>query len=163
MILNISKKRMIKCVCVTLRYINIRRQCHIPASYSIKHCQCVISYYLYNVSPSRKMKGWTLFIQIYPQGIDVQATLRPLIQKELFLQILSWREDWGLLQQTFFMMKKMFIILITINAPKLNIVLLSYWSNSRSAEDLVFVLSSKKLHLHNSAHLKIHVTSVVFC
>lgn len=32
----------------------------------------------------------------------------------------------GLLQQTFFMMKKMFIILITINAPKLNIVLLSY-------------------------------------
>lgn len=87
------QKRMIECVCVTLRYINIRRQCHIPASYSIKHCQCVISYYLYNVSPSRKMKGWTLFIQIYPQGIDVQATLRPLIQKELFLQILSLREE----------------------------------------------------------------------
>lgn len=87
------QKRMIECVCVTLRYINIRRQCHIPASYSIKHCQCVISYYLYNVSPSRKMKGWTLFIQIYPQGIDVQATLRPLIQKELFLQILSLRKE----------------------------------------------------------------------
>lgn len=158
MILNISKKRMIKCVCVTLRYINIRRQCHIPASYSIKHCQCVISYYLYNVSPSRKMKGWTLFIQIYPQGIDVQAIDPKGI---IFTNIVLKRR--GLLQQTFFMMKKMFIILITINAPKLNIVLLSYWSNSRSAEDLVFVLSSKKLHLHNSAHLKIHVTSVVFC